>query len=264
MIPSRLRLPFTFDPARLLADLARIPESAWVPHFNQGDYEGDWSVVALRAPAGAALAIFPDPSATRFEDTPLLLRSPAFQEVLARFECPVGVARLLRLGPGARIREHTDPRLGYADGELRIHVPIVTSPEVHFHVDGQLLRMSPGECWYVDVSRPHRVDNASATARVHLVIDAKVDAWAESLFARAAAQPALPAPPPREDGLRRLFDEVLAQPALQERLLALQDRQAFVAEVVAVAQARGLSVRAGDVEAAMQANQRAWFERRIR
>ena len=268
MLPSRLKLPFTFDPAGLLADLARIPDAAWRQHFNQGDYEGDWGVVALRAAVGAALPIAPNPAATQFEDTALLRASPAFQEVLARIVCPLKSVRLLRLGPGSRIREHSDPGLGYADGELRLHVPLTTSPKVAFYADGEPVRMAPGECWYVDVSRPHRVDNASDQPRVHLVIDATVNPWVDMLFADARAHPSptppeSPAAPPREGGLPLLLEEVLSTPALQERLLAFRDRRAFVTEVVAMAQGLGLTVRAGDLEAAMNANHRAWIERRI-
>jgi quercetin dioxygenase-like cupin family protein len=266
--PSRLKLPFTFDPAGLLADLARIPDAAWRQHFNKGDYEGDWGVVPLRAAVGAALPIAPSPSATHFEDTALLQASPAFQDVLARLPFPLKVVRLLRLGPGSRIREHTDPRLGYADGELRLHVPITTSPQVAFYADGEPVQMAPGECWYVDVSRPHRVDNESDQPRVHLVIDATVNPWVDALFAEARAHPSPAAPsppaaPPREGGLQRLLEQVFSDPALQERLLAFRDRRAFVTEVLAVAEASGLTVRPGEVEAAMNANHRAWIERRI-
>lgn len=63
------------------------------------------------------------------------------------------------------------------------------------------------------------------------------------------------------DGLDRLVATVLADPALQERLLAVPERPAFVAEVVAVAAERDLDVTAADVEAALAAARRAWLER---
>ncbi|HEX9994319.1 MAG TPA: Nif11 family protein [Acidimicrobiales bacterium] len=63
------------------------------------------------------------------------------------------------------------------------------------------------------------------------------------------------------DGLERLTAAVLADPALQQRLLAVPERPAFVAEVVAVAAERGLDVTPADVEAALVAARRAWLER---
>jgi hypothetical protein len=42
--------------------------------------------------------------------------------------------------------------------------------------------MQEGECWYLNLSLPHRVVNQSSTDRVHLVIDCKVNAWVSALM----------------------------------------------------------------------------------
>lgn len=190
MVPSvpddvvrALRLPFSFDVARLQAELARVPPDAWVPHFNQGIYEGRWSGVALRAVGGRALQLYPDPTATAdFADTELLDELPYYRELLATFDCPLTSVRLLRLAAGSSIREHRDYSLGFEDGELRVHVPVVTNPDVTFFLQGEPVPMAEGECWYLNVNLPHRVDNQSATDRVHLVIDAVVNDWVAALF----------------------------------------------------------------------------------
>ncbi|RJS25325.1 aspartyl/asparaginyl beta-hydroxylase domain-containing protein [Corallococcus sp. H22C18031201] len=188
-MPDRLRLPFQFDVARLQADLASLPAGTWVRHFNTMNYEGEWSGVPLRAVAGSAQALYPDPTGLeRYEDTPLLASCPAFQDVLAAFSCPIGSARLLKLAAGAHIREHTDYNLGFDDGEVRLHVPIVTHPDVAFFVAGQRVRLLPGECWYLDLNLPHRVDNPSDTNRVHLVLDCVVDDWLRGIFEQARAE----------------------------------------------------------------------------
>ncbi|MEJ2625872.1 MAG: hypothetical protein P8Z80_15465 [Pseudolabrys sp.] len=49
--PDRLLLPLAFAPARLAADLAAL-QADWTAHFVTRNYDGDWSAVALRAPAG--------------------------------------------------------------------------------------------------------------------------------------------------------------------------------------------------------------------
>lgn len=49
MNPAIIRLPLQFDAPRLQADLKQVQQSAWKTHFNQRIYEGDWSVVPLRA-----------------------------------------------------------------------------------------------------------------------------------------------------------------------------------------------------------------------
>lgn len=39
--------------AALAADLARLGDETWVTHFVTDHYQGDWSILPLRAPAGA-------------------------------------------------------------------------------------------------------------------------------------------------------------------------------------------------------------------
>ncbi len=50
--PDRLRLPFSFDAGLLARDLEALP-GAWIRHFVEQNYSGDWSVIPLRGPAGA-------------------------------------------------------------------------------------------------------------------------------------------------------------------------------------------------------------------
>jgi aspartyl/asparaginyl beta-hydroxylase (cupin superfamily) len=88
--------------------------------------------------------------------------------------------RLLKLAPGAEIREHRDVGISMADEEARLHIPIITNDETDFLVGGQRLSMRPGECWYVNVDLPHSVMNRGRTDRVHLIVDVVVDAWLRS------------------------------------------------------------------------------------
>lgn len=180
---TSLQLPFRFSPARLKEDLERIQPGEWVDHFNQSIYEGNWSGVALRSVGGRPMSLYPDPTATdAFADTELLARCPYYQEVLATFQCRLTSARLLRLQAGSSIRPHRDYRLGYEDGEVRLHIPIVTNPDVAFFLEGERIPMAEGECWYVNVNLRHWVDNRSSTDRVHLVIDCVVNEWLADCF----------------------------------------------------------------------------------
>ncbi|MES2033959.1 MAG: aspartyl/asparaginyl beta-hydroxylase domain-containing protein [Pseudomonadota bacterium] len=186
---SQVRLPFLFDVSRLQAEVASLPADAWVAHYNTHDYEGDWSGVALRSPEGRDGWLFPTPPGCgACADTPTLARLPCLAQVLATFECPLENARLLKLHAGSSIREHTDHGLGFADGVARLHVPVVTNADVAFYLDGERIPMGEGECWYLDLNRPHRVDNRSAVDRVHLVIDCLVNSWLERLVAAATAR----------------------------------------------------------------------------
>jgi len=189
-VPDRLRLPFRFDAEALARDLGIALEREWTGHFHKDDYEGDWDVIALRAPRGAVhpiLQIAPTPGVKAYEDTALLEACAAFRAVTAAFACPLKSVRLMRLKPNSIIKEHSDPGLSFEDGEARIHVPITTNPDVEFRVNGARVDMAPGEAWYLRFSDPHSVTNRGSGDRVHLVIDAMRDAWLEALFERAAS-----------------------------------------------------------------------------
>ncbi|MCA1593922.1 MAG: aspartyl/asparaginyl beta-hydroxylase domain-containing protein [Acidobacteria bacterium] len=177
-----LKLPLSFNPSPLKADLAGIAPDDWTLHFNKSYYEGDWSAVALRSVGGVAGQIYPDPTKKDFADTPVLVCCPNIQEALQSFQCPLQSVRLLKLAPGASIREHKDYNLGYEDGEVRIHIPVQTSPLVEFYLAGRRLLMNEGESWYVNFNLPHRVNNQGDTDRVHLVLDCIVNDWLRSQF----------------------------------------------------------------------------------
>lgn len=188
MIPPSVKLPLSFDPARLKHDAARIGEIEWTPHFNKAIYEGDWSGVALRSVGGVVDKLYPDPTSTVFADTGMLGRCPYIQEVLSTFRCPLTSVRILRLRAGAKIGEHRDYKLGYEDGEVRVHIPIQTATEVAFFLDGRQVLMEEGEAWYLNLNLPHRVHNGSPIDRLHLVVDCVVNDWLSGLFAAAESQ----------------------------------------------------------------------------
>ena len=185
---ASLKLPFQFDPASLQEELRRVLEEEFVPHFNTAYYQGDWSVVPFRSVGGRANHIYPDPTArTAYADTPLLARCPYIRHVLATFVCPQQSVRFLRLKAGSMIKEHRDYNLGYEDGEVRLHIPVVTHPQVEFVLDGTRVDMKEGECWYHDFNLPHRVTNAGTADRVHLVIDCEVNDWLREILLAADA-----------------------------------------------------------------------------
>jgi hypothetical protein len=181
---SCILLPLRFDPAPLQADVAALPAEDWIPHFNTSYYEGDWSGAALRSVGGIARALYPDPNPKDpWENTEILVRCPALAAAVAAFECEKLSVRLLRLGPGASVREHTDYNLGYEDGEVRFHVPVNTNPDTVFELEGRPIPMQAGECWYLDFNLRHSVANGGAEPRIHLVIDCVVNDWVSGTLA---------------------------------------------------------------------------------
>ncbi len=153
-LPDRLRLPLAFDPAPLAADLAAFAGADWTRHYVRDNYEGEWSAVPLRAAEGEThpiRMIGVHSMVERFVDTHFLARAPAIAAALATLGGAPKCVRLMRLGP--------------------LHLPILSNPEVSFHLNGRPVAMAPGELWYLRLSDPHRAHNGGATDRVHLVID---------------------------------------------------------------------------------------------
>lgn len=187
-LPASVRLPWTFPADELAREVLALDDDAWVPHFNTTIYEGEWSTATLRAPVGGvgSFAGYPDPSATGFAATDLLTRCPAAAAVLDAIPAPLQSARFLRLGPGAEILEHRDHMLGHAHGEARLHVGCTTSAEAELVVDGTVVPVRPGECWYVDASRRHSARNPGQGWRIHLVVDCHVSADLDTALRSAA------------------------------------------------------------------------------
>lgn len=266
----RLSLPCDIEGFR--RDLAQVTGAAWASHFNQGYHAGAWTGLALRGPEGTTHELLPQGAAkARFVDTPLFASCPAIRRFVDGLDCPVHSVRLLRVAAGGFIREHRDDDLAFDGGEARLHVPIATNPQVEFYLDGVRIPMAEGECWYLDFSLPHRVQNRGATDRVHLVIDCTLS---DGLRARFPSDAAI-ADQHREprmlhadasssaQRLEAFRARVLADGALQRRLLEPQDARDWVERVVATARDLGYDFTVEDVRAASDANRRAWIERRM-
>jgi len=263
---SAFKLPFRFEPRALQADLARFSVNDWVPHFNKGYFEGQWTGVALRSVGGLSDQLYPDAHAKgSFSDTPTMDRCPNVRTVLSAFNCPLRAVRFLKLEAGSLIKEHRDYDLGFEEGQLRFHVPICTNPDVVFFLDAHRIDMNEGECWYLDLSLPHWVENRGSTDRIHLVIDCELNEWLGDLVQTSA-------PPPAEsteeygsspEEFERFREEVLGDLNLQQRLRETADRESFVRLVVAEGKGRGFRFTAQDAEAALQAAQLAWVEKWI-
>jgi hypothetical protein len=185
-LPDRLQLPLRFDVARMKADLQQLQAGEWTEHFVKQNFEGDWSIIPLRGPAGATHPVkmmYSDPACEHFSDTPFLARCEYLPEVLAAFPFPLDAVRLMKLTPGSVIKEHRDHDLAFESGAVRIHVPITTNPQVDFLLNRERLDLHEGSAWYLRLSDPHSVTNRGASDRVHLVIDARRSPELEAWFA---------------------------------------------------------------------------------
>ena len=185
LTPMRLpqpfyRLPVRFDVARLMAEVAQLPASAWAPHPNQID--GNSSLRLISVDGGEN-----DDVSGRMLPTPHLEASPYLRQVLASFGVVWSRSRLMRLAPGASVPPHADINHHWFF-RVRLHIPVQTHANVAFHCGDERVHMAAGEAWVFDNWRLHRVENPTDVERIHLVADTSGTAP----FWRFVAQAGLP------------------------------------------------------------------------
>ncbi|MFC7772883.1 aspartyl/asparaginyl beta-hydroxylase domain-containing protein [Flavobacterium sp. GCM10027622] len=182
-----LQFPMQLDVAKLQEDLQKVMQTPWTHHYNTNDYTGDWTSVALMSQDGKSDSIYAlNQGDTAIKATEILTSCSYFEQILDELQFKKTAVRLLRLAAGAQIKPHSDHCLGYEDGCFRIHIPIVTNPEVEFILDGERLIMNEGECWYIDANFTHSVANRGTEDRIHLVIDGIRNEWTDALFFKHA------------------------------------------------------------------------------
>ena len=158
-----LKLPWQFDAERLASEVEALSERFWLDHPS--GLPGN-SAVPLVSVDGAMNHAFDG----AMKPTEALMKSHYIHQVIASFGEVVARSRLMRLAPGAQVAEHVDFNYHWVS-RVRIHIPIITNPQVNFYCGDESVHMAQGESWLFDSWRRHRVVNASDSARTHLVID---------------------------------------------------------------------------------------------
>ncbi|MGL4599191.1 MAG: aspartyl/asparaginyl beta-hydroxylase domain-containing protein [Bacteroidia bacterium] len=181
---TAFQLPIQFDATNLYHDLTKALQLNWSMHYNTKDYDGRWTSISLVSASGNETDTFALP-ATHFKETPLLLHCTYFKSILDQFLFEKETVRLMCLAPGSIIKPHRDRELAYRYGNFRLHIPITTDEQVEFIVDGKLLPMQIGTCWYADFDAVHEVKHQGTQERIHLVIDGIRNAWTDALFVQA-------------------------------------------------------------------------------
>lgn len=185
---DRVKLPFEFDVNALQRDVGALAQRNFIYY----------SVIPLRAPAHQVDASIPFPPPaedyadgtwTDWLDTEELTQSPALLSLVDFFRqnITVNLVRLLRLEPGAIVKEHTDPTLALEEEKsmIRLTIPIFNNDQVEFILNDELVPMKPGECWYLKLNDPHRVNNLGTEERINLTIDVIPNDWIRDVISKS-------------------------------------------------------------------------------
>jgi sulfotransferase family protein/aspartyl/asparaginyl beta-hydroxylase len=170
------RLPVRFDVERLRAEVESLPAGSWSRHPKEHD--GNTAARLITVGGGEN-----DATSGEMKPTPTLAACPYIQQVLASFNTVWSRSRLMRIAGGAMVPPHSDMNLHWFH-RVRVHIPVITRPEVRFHCGGENVHMAAGEAWIFDNWREHKVLNPMPDARIHLVADTS----GTSAFWRLVAQ----------------------------------------------------------------------------
>ena len=157
------KLPLTLDVTRLQAEVQSLPADAWVNHPKA--VPGNCAVRLITVD-GEANDLFHG----SMLPTPYLVNLPYIRQVLASFGVAWGRSRLMRLAPGAEVPAHSDINRHWFR-RVRLHMPIITTPDVKFTCGDQTIHMAAGDVWVFDNWQTHRVVNPTPFERIHLVAD---------------------------------------------------------------------------------------------
>ena len=158
---------------------SNIEFSPVVTKFNKNN---QWTAVSVRGYAGTIEQIGKGGVLGTLDDLNKLQNTPLYDEldmgkILDNIPAEKERVRLMKLEAGTIIAKHTDKvDKDIKSGKIvRLHVPVITNKNVKMFswLSGGLaeFHMAKGECWWLDVSLPHKVENNSETDRVHLVVD---------------------------------------------------------------------------------------------
>jgi hypothetical protein len=231
------RLPVRFDPARLQAELEALPDTAWARHPKE--FEGNASI-RLVSVDGAEN----DTMRGVMRPTPHLQACPYVRQVLASFGVVWSRSRFMRLSARSNVPEHADTSYHWFQ-RVRMHIPVVTWPEVRFRCGDETVHMAPGEAWLFDNWRRHSVVNPTDCERVHLV----ADTFGNSRFWQYVAESA-GVPQDRRLPYRPELDaQVLTELAVARPVLPPAEVELLVQDIIGeLGAAPGAPVAAGNVQ----------------
>jgi len=98
---------------------------------------------------------------------------PVMKAIVARHYPPRGSvlrAMFARLQPGCRIARHRDSHPSFSVAH-RIHVPLVTNPDVEFIVGTERIPPRAHYAFELNNKMAHEVTNNGTTTRIHLIFD---------------------------------------------------------------------------------------------
>ncbi|WP_375240657.1 aspartyl/asparaginyl beta-hydroxylase domain-containing protein [Polaribacter sp.] len=185
---DRVQLPFNFDIEKLSQEAKILCHEDFV-YYNVIQLRGPAHIVDSSLPFPPPAKDYADGSWTKWLNTNSLEKSVYLKSIVEKFQknTTVTLVRLLRLAPYSEVKEHTDPTLGLTveKSVIRITIPILNNDKMVFNLNKTPVNMKPGECWYLDLTKPHQITNNCNEERINLTIDMIPNDWLKNLIKKS-------------------------------------------------------------------------------
>lgn len=185
---DRVQLPFNFDIEKLSQEAKILCHEDFV-YYNVIQLRGPAHIVDSSLPFPPPAKDYADGSWTKWLNTNSLEKSVYLKSIVEKFQknTKVTLVRLLRLAPYSEVKEHTDPTLGLTveKSVIRITIPILNNDKMVFNLNKTPVNMKPGECWYLDLTKPHQITNNCNEERINLTIDMIPNDWLKKLIKKS-------------------------------------------------------------------------------
>jgi hypothetical protein len=172
-----LRIVGATDPKAIAAILADVPDSKWHEHvFRQEKYEQathQYTHTIYVKYKGEGRTILDEELHERLTPTLQLMRR-SFRNFYRVPKVPIRRIIFTRLQPHKGIPKHRDSGW-FLEHHRRIHIPIVTHPDIRFRAGDHWQHLAPGTLYELNNQRPHAVRNPTDVARIHMIVDIMTD-----------------------------------------------------------------------------------------
>ena len=193
LVLRKTSIPDVSNNCDIIKERLEIMNYEFTNHYSNYNKGNSWSAISLRGytpewsfitkPAEMSKKWKEENKDVEFklQDTELRKMFPEVEDLLKLLPGKPHRIRFMNLAPGGgELQRHTDqvdPDAGVNDTKLmRFHFPIVTNDECLFSqwdykAERVSCHMDVGECWYLDVRKPHQAINDGEDMRTHLVVD---------------------------------------------------------------------------------------------
>tara|TARA_R110000787_G_scaffold192886_12_gene304434 strand:+ start:468 stop:1076 length:609 start_codon:yes stop_codon:yes gene_type:complete len=180
-----IKLPFTFDVDKMREEIAALDLNNFI-YYNVMPLRSPAHIVDTSRQIPPPADDYADGSWTEWLNTIQLDASPYIKSIVEKFQehTTVTLVRMLRLEAGNDVSEHTDPTLGLQiqKSVIRLTIPVIKEEKSLFYLNDKIVPMKPGECWYMRLTDPHRVENNSDNDRINISIDMIPNEWVFNLI----------------------------------------------------------------------------------